>query len=367
MSTENHKKIVVLGPVLPFRGGIAQHTTMLKRALAKKSDLLALSFSRQYPGWLFPGESDRDPSYEGHMETATEYLIDSLNPLTWKKAITRVINFNAEIVLIPWWTVFWAPCFGFISRALKNRGIEVIFFCHNVIEHEASNWKTMLTRNVLKNAQRFIVHTKEDKSNLLALLPNAKITVHPHPIYEHFPEAEGKYQRRKSLELLFYGFVRPYKGLDDLIDAMLLLKDKDIQLTVAGEFWKGKDETSEKIYSLGLNEQIELRPRYHSDQETAELFHRADIIVLPYRSATGSGVVPIAYHYNKPVIVTHVGGLPDVVLNQKTGVIVPANDSTSLAEAIAHINQKTCELMVPQILEFKKSLTWDSLASVIVQ
>ena len=365
MITENHKKIAVIGPVLPFRGGIAQHTTMLKRAMSEKSDILVLSFSRQYPGWLFPGESDRDPAYKGHIEAKTEYLIDSLNPLSWKKAISRIINFNAEIVLIPWWTVFWAPCFGYISRGLKKKGIEVIFFCHNVVEHEAATWKTILTRSVLRNAHRFVVHTKEEKTNLLTLLPDANITVHPHPIYDHFPEPDGKFPRRKSLELLFYGFVRPYKGLDDLIDAMLLLKGKDIQLTIAGEFWKDEEITRQKIISLGLTEQIELRPRYHTDQETAKLFDRADIVVLPYRSATGSGVVPIAYHYNKPVIVTNVGGLPDVVLDRKTGFIVPANDSSSLAKAIINTNQKNCKLMASQILECKKSLSWDSLASVI--
>lgn len=359
------KKIVIIGPLLPFRGGIAQHTTMLKRAFSKNCEVLAISFSRQYPQWLFPGESDRDPAYKGHVEPETEYLIDSLNPLSWKKAVSRILDFHADTVLIPWWTVFWAPCFGYISRKLRKKGKHVVFFCHNVVEHETAKWKTILTKSILKNAQSFIVHTKVDKANLLALFPYAEVKVHPHPVYDQFPEAKGVLAQRKSLELLFYGFVRPYKGLEDLIDAMGLLKGQDIQLTIAGEFWKGEDDIRRKIIALGLSSQIELRPQYHSDQETAELFCRADIVVLPYRSATGSGVVPIAYHYNKPVIVTNVGGLPDVVLDHKTGYIIPPNDSLALSKIISVVDRKTCKLMEPDIVEFKKILSWESLASVI--
>ena len=250
-------------------------------------------------------------------------------------------------------------------RALQKKDIEVVFFCHNVVEHETAAWKSFLTKVVLKGASRFIVHTKEDEANLKRLLPDAKITMHPHPIYDQFPQPKGTLLKRKSLELLFYGFVRPYKGLDDLIAAMALLKGEDIQLTIAGEFWEGEDETRRKIQMLDLSDQIELRPHYHSDQETAELFGRADVVVLPYRSATGSGVVPIAYHYNKPVIVTNVGGLPDVVEDGSTGFIVPIEDAGALAGILKNLDVKSCELMRPNIIEMKKNLSWESLASVV--
>ena len=357
-----NKRVAVIGPILPFRGGIAQHTTMLKRALDEKSDTLTISFSRQYPAWIFPGESDRDPAYEGHNEEKTEYLIDSLNPLTWRKAVKRVLTFNPDTVVIPWWTVFWAPCFGYMAWALKRKNIEVVFFCHNAVEHESAKWKMLLTKSVLKQASRFVVHTQEDKKNILNLLPESKIAVQPHPIYDHFPEAKGELPRRRALELLFYGFVRPYKGLDDLIDAMGQLKGKDIQLTIAGEFWKGQEECSSRITELGLDDQIELRPRYHTDQETAELFYRADVVVLPYRSATGSGVVPIAYHYNKPVIVTNVGGLPDVVEDGSTGWVVKTGKTSELADTIMGIKQKEFKIIFPAIESIKKKMSWKSLA-----
>jgi glycosyltransferase involved in cell wall biosynthesis len=362
-----NKRVVLIGPVLPFRGGIAQHTSLLGRAVSEEAEVLMISFSRQYPKWLFPGESDRDPAYVSHVEKNTEYLIDSLNPLTWLMAVRRVKKFNADLVVIPWWTVFWAPCFGFIASLLTRNSIDVVYFCHNVIEHETSAWKTFLTRKVLNHGRRFMVHTKEDLHNLKTLIPMAEVDVHPHPIYDQFPEAKQELPRRKSLELLFYGFVRPYKGLDDLIDAMVLLKGKDIQLTIAGEFWNGEQETRKKIENIGLTDQIELRPRYHTDQETAELFARADVVVLPYRSATGSGVVPIAYHYNKAVLVTGVGGLPDVVNHKETGWIVPAEDITALSDTIAGIDIPGLSEMSKKIELFKKSLSWDSMARQLIK
>lgn len=365
---ENSKeKVVIIGPVLPYRGGIAQHTTMLKRAMEQNNEVLMISFSRQYPAWLFPGESDKDSSFLNHKEPNTEYIIDSINPISWLTAIKRTIKFKPNYVVMPWWTVFWAPCFGFISNILKRNKIDVIFFCHNVVEHEAASWKNFLTKNVLKNATRYVVHTKEDRDNLINLLPQANVQIHPHPIYDQFPEAKGKYKRRKVLEILFYGFVRPYKGLDDLIAAMELLKGKSIQLTIAGEFWKGKEDTQKKINELGLSDQIELRPRYHTDQETAELFARADVVVLPYRSATGSGVVPIAYHYNKPVIVTNVGGLPDVVNDKKTGYIVEVGNVKMLAELIQSLSAESCKDMVPEIAQIKKVLSWSNLAETLAK
>jgi glycosyltransferase involved in cell wall biosynthesis len=336
---------------------------MLHRAMTGLADHLAISFSRQYPGWLFPGESDKDPAYENQREPDVEYLIDSLNPFSWRKAVARATDFNADIVVIPWWTVFWAPCFGYLANSLRRAGIEVVFFCHNVVEHESAGWKSALTRKVLKQGTRYVVHTREDEANLKRLLPNTTVTVHPHPIYDQFPAAEYTLPKRRSLELLFYGFVRPYKGLDVLIEAMGRLKGEDIQLTIAGEFWEGEEEVRARIKELGIEEQVDIRAGYHTDTDSAELFARSDVVVLPYHSATGSGVVPLAYHYEKPVIVTRVGGLPDVVQDEKTGLLVDPGNDRGLAEAIKSMTRSRAEAMVPGIQELKRTLTWESLVS----
>lgn len=365
-TTKDSAPVLLVGPVLPYRGGIAQHTTMLHRAMREMTDLRTISFSRQYPAWLFPGESDRDPAYEGHRETGVEYLIDSVDPRTWRKAMASIIAHPPRQVIIPWWTIFWTPCFGYLSKRLRAHGIDVIFFCHNVIEHESAAWKQWLTRQVLKNGTRFVVHTQEDATNLRRFLPDAEVAVQPHPIYDQFPTARGKLPRRRALELLFYGFVRPYKGLDILIEAMRVLRRQDVQLTIAGEFWEDEAPVRERITRLGLEDRIELRPHYHTEEETAELFARADVVILPYRSATGSGVVPIAYHYEKPVIVTRVGGLPDVVRDGKTGFIVPPNDPHALADKIGTLTAEMCHDMLPQIRDLKRSLTWERLAEVLL-
>jgi glycosyltransferase involved in cell wall biosynthesis len=358
-------KVALIGPVLPFRGGIAQHTTMLHRALPELTAHLTISFSRQYPALIFPGESDRDPAYAGYEEPGVEYLIDSLNPLTWRRAVRRILAFQADIVVLPWWTVYWAVCFGYLARTLRKQGLVVVFFCHNVVEHESAAWKSRLTRWVLGQASRFVVHTREDAANLHHLLPGAEVRVHAHPIYDQFPLPKNEWPKRGALELLFYGFVRPYKGLDLLIEAMAQTTD-NVYLTVAGEFWEGENQVRERIQALGLHDRVELRPWYHTDEETAELFGRCDVVVLPYRSATGSGVVPIAYNYNKPVIASRVGGLPDVVLDGKTGRLVEPENIKGLAEAINSMTRTGAEAMVPAIRELKGKMTWTSLAATLL-
>jgi len=361
----DHPRVALIGPILPFRGGIAQHTTMVHRALSKLTEHLAISFTRQYPAFIFPGESDRDPSYEGYKEPGVEYLIDSLNPLTWHKTVRRIMDFGAAIVVLPWWTVYWALCFGYLSRKLRGRGLRVVFICHNVVEHEAARWKSHLTRWVLSKGNRFLVHTSEDRANLQHLIPEAEVNVHTLPIFQQFPASKGEWPKRGALELLFYGFVRPYKGLDLLIEAMAQTAD-DVYLTIAGEFWEGEEQVRDRIEALGLNERVELRPRYHTDAETAELFDRSDVVMLPYRSATGSAVVSVAYHYNKPVIATRVGGLPDVVQHNKTGILVEPENIDALALAINSMTRTGAEAMVPSIQALKQTMTWTSLASTLL-
>lgn len=364
-ASRGNPRVALIGPVLPFRGGIAQHTTMLHRALPDLVEHLTISFTRQYPAIIFPGESDRDPAYEGHKERGVEYLIDSLNPLSWHKAVKRILAFNADIAVLPWWTVFWAPCFGYLARALRREKLIVVFFCHNVVEHESAGWKAKLAKRVLSQGNRFVVHTTEDAANIQRLLPGAKVSVHAHPIYDQFPDPTGELPRRGSLELLFYGFVRPYKGLDLLVEAMAKTRDSTC-LTIAGEFWEGEDQVRNRIRDLGLTGRVELRPRYHTEQETAELFARSDAVVLPYRSATASGVVPIAYHYNKPVIATRVGGLPDAVIDGTTGKLIEPDNIDSLADAINEFSRAEAVAMIAAIEDLKRKTTWVSLASALL-
>ena len=153
-------RVAVIGPILPFRGGIAHHTTMLTRALNQRAEVLTLSFVRQYPRWLFPGETDLDPTHAKHREPGTEYLLDSLNPFSWREAARKTIAFNPTIVLIPWWTFFFGPMLAYLGRSLRRQSIVVVFFCHNVLDHEHAEWKKLVTRWALNQGTRFVVHTR---------------------------------------------------------------------------------------------------------------------------------------------------------------------------------------------------------------
>jgi glycosyltransferase involved in cell wall biosynthesis len=359
-------RVALVGPILPFRGGIAQHTTMLHRALAARADLLTTSFSRQYPAWLFPGHSDRDADHPGYREAGVRYGIDSLNPITWRHAARSIRAFAPSGVILPWWSVYWTFCFHHIAAAMRRADIPVVFLCHNAIEHEDAAWKRALAGWVLGTADRFVVHDGPARQALLDEFPQCEVLVYPHPTHVHFPPARGSLPRRAALELLFFGFVRPYKGLDVLLDAMALLEGRDAHLTIAGEFWSGLDDCRARIASLELERRVELLPRYHSEQETAELFARADAVVLPYRSATGSAVIPLAYHYGKPVIATRVGGLPEVVLEDRTGLLVPPGSPAALASAIISMSASRAAGMRAGIEAHAASMTWDGLAKTVL-
>ena len=201
---------------------------------------------------------------------------------------------------------------------------------------------------------------------LKELLGTDAVTVHPHPIYDQFPKADDILPRRASLELLYFGFIRPYKGVDILVEAMSSIPEKDWFLTIAGECWEGEDKLQKKIKDSGLTERIEFRARYHSEQETAGLFTRADIVLLPYRDATGSGVIPVAYHYLRPVVATNVGGLPDVVLEGKTGWLVQPENPQAIADIVGQLTKESTAACEPYIERFKQKLTWDSLVTSLL-
>jgi glycosyltransferase involved in cell wall biosynthesis len=358
------KKILIIGPVLPYRGGIAQHTTMLHRALLEENRCLTISFKRQYPRFLFPGKSDKDLSLGAHQETNVEYLIDSLNPLTWEKAVNRAREYMPDIVIFPWWHVYWSPCFIWLAYKLRKRNAEIVFLCHNVVEHESAKWKQFITRFTFSFADRFIVHTSEDKRNLLDQIDSASVAVYPMPVFNHFPQPSQVLPRRAELELLFFGFVRPYKGLSVLLNAMKLIQEADVHLSIVGEFWKGKKETFDYIQRSELWNKIEVVSQYITDEEAANYFARCDVVVLPYLSATGSAVIPVAYHYHKPVIATQVGGIPDVVREGQTGILINPNSPQELAEAILSFNNIRTIFKPDNFAGF--NFSWGGLAEIVL-
>jgi len=359
-------RLGILGPVLPYRGGIAIHLTMLHRELSRHAEVLTLSFSRQYPRWLYPGHSDLEPGREHYREPSVRYVLDSLNPITWLRGARLLTRHRPDLVLLPWWTAFWAPCFGLIAWRLSRRGIPVMFICFNVVDHEEARWKELAARWVLRRGKHFLVQSQPDAERLKRLVPGASVTVHPNPAFVHFPPASRKLPHRDGLELLFFGFVRPYKGIDVLIEAMHRLRDEPIHLAVVGEWWRRDPEKDARLAELVQRGSVEIVNRYVPEAEAAAYFERADALVAPYHDATGSAVIFLAYHFGKPVIASAVGAIPGAVQNGRTGLLVPPGDPDALAEAIRRFASLPSGGFAAEARRMADNLSWSGQAQAIL-
>lgn len=342
MSLTPNTKIAVLGLSYPFRGGISHYSTLLVRELRRQYDVSFITLSRQYPSFLFPGETQYDDSATKLIEE-NERLIDSINPLTWVKTVLMLRRMHVDVVVVQWWNPFFGFAFGTIANllALVSRS-KVCFICHNVIPHEASRLDKLLLRYAFLMTQHFIVHSEEDKNNLQMIKPQAHVKKTFHPRYSIFGEFYEKEEARERLGLphgrkviLFFGLVREYKGLKYLIHAMTkVLASIDCTLWIVGEFYTPKEEYISLIKELCLDERVVVVDKYVKNEEVSLYFCSSDVVVLPYVTATQSGIVQIAFTLNKPVITTNVGGLPEAVVHDKTGFIVPAESAEDLADAI---------------------------------
>jgi glycosyltransferase involved in cell wall biosynthesis len=274
------KRLALVGPVTPYRGGIAQYTTELRRALAARCELQTISFRRQYPAWLYPGKSDREPGRREFSEPQVDYVLDALNPFSWTAAARAIAARGCDLAVINWWTLFWAPGFALMARLLRARGVPVAFLCHNLFDHDSSSIKRAVASSLLAQADAYVVHGKAQADSLRSRFPGKQILVHPHPTYDRFPAAVQPPPRRGRLELLFFGFIRPYKGLDTLIAAMAKLNDPAVYLTVVGEPWGSAERLRADVQASGASS-VELHLDYVDDASAARFFARADLVVLP--------------------------------------------------------------------------------------
>ena len=321
-------KVVLVGPVYPFRGGIAHYTTMISRAFqAEGHDLLLVSFKRQYPRLLFPGRTDKDPSRDYLAVQDVKFWIDSLNPISWLWAYWRIHRFRPEVVVLPWWTTFWTPvwyCFGLLNHLLGDSPIT--FICHNVLPHERHAVDPWLTRLGLRWGNQFIVQSSDEAQLLRSLRPRAKIKILPHPVYDFSshhripqPEARRKLNLPKDgLVFLFFGIVRKYKGLMELLELWPVIRSElgKAILVIAGEFWEAKGLYLTRIKELGLEGAVVIDDRYIPNEELGIYFSAADAVLAPYLQTTGSGVAQIARGFGKPVVTRPVGSSPGKVDRQ---------------------------------------------------
>ena len=359
-------KITMLAPVVPFRGGIAQHSSMLANALAEICEMRVYSYERLYPEWLYPGSATKEPETLRPLDIPVDYIVDSLNPVSWRKAAHRIAGDAPAAIILPWWTAVLGPFYIYLAHALRRYGVPLVFFCHNVTDHESAWWKQRMAKTVLKQGDMFIVQTRGEHQRLRKLLGDRYVIRHPHPVYSQFPEPERKLPRRASVELLFFGAIRHYKGVDILIRALAKIRDVSWHLSIVGEsWWKEGENISKLLDELALRQNVETVFRYVTDREAANYFARADAVVLPYRSATGTGVIAAAYHYKKPVIASRVGGLPDITVEGMNALLVPKEDPQQLASAIREFARHGLPNTETTISNLLADMTWERLAQQI--
>jgi len=366
-------KIVIVGTASPLRGAMAQLNAILGWHLSKRHAVEIVSFKRQYPKLLFPGKTQIDPS-KPLFQVPTTPLIDSINPLTWIKAARYIRSRQPNLAIFRYWLPFFAPCFGVISFLVRrDKKTNVLFICDNIVPHERRFADVSLTRFAFHFVDYFIVQSRSVESDLRQFVPNAQYAFVPHPIYNVFGDALPKEEARKRLGLvdertiLFFGYVRRYKGLHLLLEAMpQILKHIPLKLLVVGEFYDAEETYRNKIQKLGLANHVTVNSQYIPNDEVALYFSACDVVVLPYISATQSGIVQIAYHFDKPVIATNVGGLAEVVIDNETGLIVPPLDPAKLSESIVRFYKEEKEsTFVKNVKREKTKYSWGHMVEAI--
>lgn len=373
-------KVALLGPTHPYRGGIAHYTTLLARAFADAAHEVAIvSFRRLYPGFLFPGATQFDASGEAIAPPVPpERLVDSIAPWTWLAAGRRLRALEPDLLVVPWWHPFFGPSLGLAARAARPRGAarpRRVFLCHNVEPHEAAPGLRALAAYGLGAADGFLVHARSEAVRLERHAKGRPVRVHPHPSYEVFSRsAPSREEARAALEargrtILFFGYVRPYKGLADLLAALAIARpDSWDLLYVVGEFYEPRERYAAALDHPALRGKVRVIDRYVANEEVAAYVSAADVIALPYREATGSGIAQVAFGGGVPVIATRAGGLEEVVEEGATGLLVPPGDPPALARAIErYFDEDMAPRLRAGVARTRARFTWDALVRALIE
>ncbi|MDR0712425.1 MAG: glycosyltransferase [Prevotellaceae bacterium] len=365
-------KIAYLSTFYPYRGGIAQFNASLLKAFERQAEVRAYTFTRQYPSLLFPGKTQYVTPDDNATPVDATRTLDTINPLSYHATAKKIAAFAPDVLVMKYWTSFLAPSLGYVAGYLKKQA-KVIAILDNAIPHEQRFFDKVFTQYFLNRSSGFIVMSDAVKRDLLSLKPDAKLLYKPHPLYDHFGQAVPKAQARAALglhpnkkTLLFFGLIRDYKGLDLLIEAFGKLPP-EYQLLVAGEPYGSFEKYCTQIAALPNAQDVRTEARYISDAEVPLFFSAADACVLPYRSATQSGITSIACHFNLPMIATDVGGLKEATADGETGVIVAQPDAGEIEKGVIRFfEQGNAEKFRANIGAMKQNFTWESFAQAIV-
>lgn len=311
------KKITLIGPLYPYRGGIAHFTTLLALKLSEQGHKIqAISFKKQYPNWLYPGKSDIDKDENRLKFPFVYYLLSPCNPITWLNTYNAIKIFNPDKVIIQWWVTFWAPAFGTIARYLRSAGFTVQFIVHNTIPHESKIFDEILAYFALRKGNQFLVMNDQETNRIKDVLGNGQDIIQCSlPLLSIFPDIKvSQIEAKEKLGLpldkkifLFFGIVRPYKGLSILLSALEILKNQGVNdwiLVVAGEFWDDKEKYVSMIDVLGISNMVIIIDRYISDMEASLYFKSTDLFIAPYSGGTQSASVKTALYFGVPMVLS---------------------------------------------------------------
>ena len=367
---------MIIGPAHPLRGGgLATFNERLARQFMQQGfDTAIYTFSLQYPGFLFPGSSQYSEE-AAPKDLDIKVRINSMLPTNWISVGRELKKRKPDLIVVRYWLPVMGPALGSILRIVKkNRHTKVVCIADNIIPHEKRPGDKPFTKYFIKPIDKFIVMSDQVLADLKTFDNKKPVEQVLHPLYDNFGDKISKEEARRQLGIganeklmLFFGFIRKYKGLDILLDAMKILKDQsqDIKLIVAGEFYEDRKPFDEQIQNLGIKDNLILHTDFIGDSEVKKFFCAADVVVQPYRSATQSGVTPLAYHFETPMIVTNVGGLPDMVPDGKAGLIAEPN-AASLAEKIIGYFEKGDAFFNPHLVEEKKKFSWEKLVAALI-
>ncbi|HTY11878.1 MAG TPA: glycosyltransferase [Bacteroidota bacterium] len=367
--------IIILGTAYPLRGGIAHYIALLYTHLRKRHHVEVVSFKRQYPKILFPGKSQEEEGDPG-LPVTSEQLMDSVNPLNWIRVGLALRRRNPDLVIFKYWLPFFGPCFGTICALIKyGRKTRVVAICDNVIPHERRPGDRLFTWYAFKFVDGYIVQSDSVEKDLVATVDNPRYKKVPHPVYEIFGARLGKKDARAALNIrderviLFFGYIRPYKGLHVMIDAMKELKKSlRVKLLVVGEYYDDEEQYRWHISDAQVRDVVDVVSDYVPNEMVGKYFSAADAVMLPYLSATQSGIAQIAYNFDKPVIATDVGGLAEVVVDGVSGLVVPPNNPSRLAEAVLRFyNEGLEETLSAGAAREKKKYSWERMTEAIEQ
>lgn len=369
--------VKIIGTAYPYRGGLAAYNERLAREFIARGFRVEMeTFTLQYPGILFPGKTQY-AGWEAPEGLNIRRTVSSVNPCNWIRVGNRIKKEKPDLVIFKYWIPFMAPCFGTIIRRIKsNRHTKVICIADNIIPHEKRPGDKQLTSYFMQAVDGVVAMSKSVYEDILIFRKDIPRAICPHPLFDNFGEKIDRNEAVQKLNLdpsfqymLFFGFIRDYKGLDLLLKALAnpVLNKMPVKLIVAGEFYTNSRPYFELIEKLGLSDKIIMMDKFIADQEVSSYFCAADIVVQPYKEATQSGVTQIGYHFNKPMLVTNVGGLAEIIPDQRVGYVVNPDE-----EAIAHAlidfyqNKRQSEFEA-NVAEEKKKFSWSNMVSSIIK